>query len=240
MHKNVPAQPGCLKSGQRGFFFDTSPALLWCTILAATLGIRCPAQTNASARFQGFAPGDAVRVKAQKPLLDLARAQFQSETPSNIVVTSKGDRYCLDKRAVTLSPPGAEVVANPAGYAIAVQAGTNGAGSAARPPAAVDAGKDLLTMLQGVEEGVLGAFRSDPGCAKASQYYQETMQGILKGKVSLEELASKAEETLKKVDEYQPERAKDPRFEEQISQLRQFVDRAHRGEKLNPSPARPE
>ena len=37
---------------------------------------------------------------------------------------------------------------------------------------------------------------------------------------------------LKKADEYGPERAKDPQFEEQIRQLREFVQRAHSGERI--------
>jgi hypothetical protein len=91
---------------------------------------------------------------------------------------------------------------------------------------------DLPTTMQSVEASVLGQYRSDPGYGKASTYYQDTMQGVPSGRVNLDDLVTKAEETLKKVDEYKPEREKDPRFEEQISQLREFVERAHRGERI--------
>jgi hypothetical protein len=209
---------------------------LSCAAVVVALGFaaRCAAQTNAPAGFQGFNPGDMVRVRVEKPPIDLARAYFHSQTASNIVVVSKGDRYCLEKSAVTLSPSEQRTTYEAAAAAGPGQpppgASTLPAGPV--PSAQVNAGMDLLTTMKAVEEHVLGNYRNDPGYGKASQYYEETMQGVLSGQVSLEALVTKAEETLKKLDEFQDERAKDPQFEGFISQLRSFVDRAHRGERI--------
>jgi hypothetical protein len=94
------------ESGQRGCFTSMSSVHLFCIVLVMASGpiVRCAAQTNGPATFQGFKPGDTVRVKVDKPPMDLARAYFQSQTASNITVVSKGDRYCVEKSAVTLSP----------------------------------------------------------------------------------------------------------------------------------------
>jgi hypothetical protein len=202
--------------------------------MAAGPVARSAAQTNAPAGFQGFNPGDTVRVKVDKPPMDLARAYFQSQTASNLTVVSKGDRYILDKSAVTLSfaeqRPSREVVSTPT--TVQPVAGVIAVPLGQERPSMGKAEVDLLTTMQTVQDSVLGNYRSDPGYGKASKYYEDTMPGVLSGQVSLDDLVTKAEETLKKVDEYKPEREKDPRFEEQISQLREFVARAHQGERM--------
>jgi hypothetical protein len=227
-NKPEPEQRGCL-SGM------PSAWLCWLVVAtAAGIAARCPAQTNASDGFQGFLPGDTVRVKADKPPMDLARAYFQSQTASNITVISKGDRYCLEKSAVTLSLSKSAATREAVSASSKVQPTTRTATlPGGRSLASVESSEaGLLSAMQSVQDNVLGNYLSDPGYGKASQFYQDTMQGVLKGQVSLDDLVTKAEETLKKVDEYGPERAKDPRFEEQISQLRQFVQRAHNGERI--------
>ena len=197
--------------------------------LAVAIAFPAMAQTNTSPTFQGFSTGTVVRVRSDKPPVDLAHAFFLSQTSSNITVTSKGDRYCLDKSVVALTPePGTEP-------------GTNSSAKTGQPGGAVSlfgrgsadkTDADLQTTLQTVQEMVLGDYASDPGYGKALQYYGDTMREMLNGKVSLDDLAKQAEEVLKLVDEYQPERAKDPRFETQITQLRDFVTRVHKGERI--------
>ena len=216
--------------------FNAHPVRLFWLVTALVSGIAdpCGAQTNAPPGFQGFRPGDTVRVKAKKPLVEFARACFQSETSSNIVVISKGDRYCLDKTAVTLShPEGGTVLGNDS---------TNSPAQLAARVAALQAAQSLSSAessqtspageMEAIEAKMLGNYKGDQGYAAATKYYQDTMEGVQNGDVSLDDLVAKAEETLKQVDAYQPERAKDPRFEEQIRQLREFVQRAHGGERI--------
>jgi hypothetical protein len=209
-------------------------------VLALAVVVPAIAQTNTLPPFQGFSPGVTVRVRSDKPPIDLAHAFFQSQTASNITVTSRGDRYCLDKSTVTLSPSEPKT-----------GEGTNAPASVAKPTGAAatlsrarasggNADADLLTTLRTVRESVLGDFGGDPGYGKASQFYDDTMWGVLSGKVGLDDLAKQAEEVLKQVDQYQPERAKDPRFETPIAQLRDFLARVHQGERIVNNPGKVE
>lgn len=217
-------------------WFGAHAVRLFCLVTALVSGIAdpCGAQTNVPPGFQGFRPGDLVRVKAKKPLVEFARARFQSETSSNIVVISKGDRYCLNKTEVTLS--------HPEGNTVFGNDSTNSPVQLAARVAALQAAQSFSSAenslaspagdMEAIEAKILGNYKGDQGYDAASKYYRETMKGVQSGEVSLDDLVVKAEETLKKLDEYQPERAKDPQFEEQIRQLREFVQRARSGERI--------
>ena len=228
------------ESGQWLCLFDARAVGLFWLAAALIWGIAapCAAQTNVPPDFQGFRPGDTVRVKAKKPLIDFARARFQSETSSNIVVICKGDRYCLDKAAVTLSVPEAVALRETLSATNATQRAIKALAlqSAQGASDAENAQTSPLSEMQAVEAKILGNYKGDKGYDAATKYYQETMQGVLSGKISLDDLVTQAEEALKKVDEYGPERAKDPQFEEQIRQLREFVQRAHSGERIVTGP----
>jgi hypothetical protein len=225
-----------LETGHWSCLFDARKVRLICQVAVVASGIaaRCAAQTNAPPGFQGFSPGDIIRVKADKPPIELGRARFQSETVSNIVVTSRGDRYCLDKTTVTLSLPeegfvhqkiSASNTTQPATKALVFQ-------PAPGPSGMENPEANLLTEMQAVEDRVLGNHKGDKGYDTATKYYQDTMMGVLGGQVGLDDLVAQAEEKLKTVDQYQSERAKDPQFEEQIRQLREFVQRARSGERI--------
>jgi hypothetical protein len=227
---------GHVKTRPRWFLFDARRGrLVWlAAVMAFGIAARCAGQSNSQHGFQGFSPGDIVRVKAAKPPIELGRAHFQSETASNIVVTSRGDSYCLDKATVILSLPvegsdrqqvSTTTAAQPATQALLVQ-------PAETPLGMENPEATPLTQMQAVEYQIIGKHKGDNGYEAAAKYYQETMGGVLSGQVSLENLVAQAEEKLKTVDQYQPERAKDPRFEEQIRQLREFVQRARSGERI--------
>jgi hypothetical protein len=225
---------------QRGAVLGKSSSRLCCLAVALAAGFAagCSAQTNVPNAFQGFVPGETVRVRVDKPLMDLAHACFQSQTASNVTVISQGERYCLKKTSVTFSLPKVAVAREVDSALSPVQpaARTTAPPGGQSPSSAGSTEAGLLSAMQSVQDGVLGNYRADSGYGKASKYYQDTMQGVLNGQVSLGDLVTKAEETLKKVDEYLPERAKDSQFEQQISQLRQFVERARSGEGIARGP----
>jgi hypothetical protein len=195
-----------------------------CLLLAAlNLAIAncCLAQTStnaAPAEFQGFRPGDIVHVQVRAPLIVLGQALFQSQSPSNIVVLSQGERYVLVKSAVVLSPP--------VNFARLAQA-SPGTAPAGEPSLATP---DAQLLMMGVQQKILGGSSGEKGFDVAEKYYQETMKSYLGGQTSLADIVAQAERVLKEVDQYQPERAKDPQYEGQISYLRAFVERAKAGE----------
>ena len=58
--------------------------------------------------------------------------------------------------------------------------------------------------------------------------------GVLAGTNTLQDLRDQADNVLKAVDKYVPERQRDPDFDTQIDQLRDFVKRVDAGEKITP------
>jgi hypothetical protein len=196
-------------------------------ILLTLLGLQGSllAQTNTFPEFQGFRPGDVVRVQVEKPLIVLGQAMFQSQTPTNIVVLSKGDRYVLDKATVVLSLPQDLV-------RLATTASPSGSPQTTSNANSSIGNQEAQLLLLGVQQKVLGNYSDDKGYKEAATYYQDTVKRYLAGQITLSDIVDQAEHTLQKVDGYQPERANDPQFEGQIRYLREFVERAKHGETL--------
>ena len=68
---------------------------------------------------------------------------------------------------------------------------------------------------------------------QANAYYKNTMNGIMNGTVSQDDLVRQAKETLAACDKYQNERADNPQYEKEIEILRDFVRRSEAGEKFD-------
>jgi hypothetical protein len=198
---------------------------LGAAILWTLAGAHLRADTNL---FQGFHPGDRVHVKSDRPLTMLNKALFEGQTTNSISIVSKGERYFFDKTNVVLTAT--EDSLSPAQTrrkAWSVFAAASAPGAAA--PTSLKP-EDLESQIMAVQQAVLGGHSDDPHYAEAKDYYQKTLDGFLSGRVTMPELVGKAEDTLKKLDEFLPERQKDPRFEDQIRLLRDFVLRARSGE----------
>jgi hypothetical protein len=187
------------------------------------LGLQlCSAQTNPpTTDFQGFHPGDLVKVQCQRPLIVLGQALFQSQTASNIVFLSKGERFVLSKTNVVLDIP-------------SMPRGTS-TGTVLTIQETMGTAPDTQLLLLGVQQKILGAHENEKGYAKASNYYQDTMSKYLKGDLTLEQIVEDATRTLKQADQFMPERANDPQYESQIKFLKDFVQRAQNGEKVGAS-----
>jgi hypothetical protein len=80
---------------------------------------------------------------------------------------------------------------------------------------------------------ILNQFQKDPNFSKAVAQYQSHMNQIQSGQIDVKQLRAMAAQTLAEADQYQPERAKDPKYEAYINQLRDFVKRADAGEQFN-------
>ncbi len=185
------------------------------------------AQTNQPPTFQGFPVGAVVQVHVDRPLILLNRAILREINVSNLVVESKGERLVINKAGAELTavaPTALEVSAQRA------------VGPPSQPEIKPAAGSDLDNLQAEVQQLVLGKYSSDPGYGKATARYQSMMADYKNGKLSLADITAQAEQVLKEVDRYQPERQKDPQFESQIATLRDFVKRAKAGEKVETAP----
>jgi hypothetical protein len=220
--KILPAFIRRLLSGRSGMV--RRPGCWLAAVMLGWLGSAAgQAQTNDATEFQSFRPGAIVRVQSRQPLIVLGNALFQSQTPSNIVVLSKGERYVLPKSSVLLMPPRTVPAASSDGSA-------DEAGSAVLAEAAGSHPDGMELLMLSVQQQVLGSYTNDTGYAEAAKYYQDTMKRYLGGQISLDDIVHQAEKTLQTVDQYGPERAKDPQYESQIRVLKDFVRRARNGE----------
>jgi hypothetical protein len=77
-----------------------------------------------------------------------------------------------------------------------------------------------VQSLADVQDMVFGPHKNDPNYSKANDYYNHTMQGVLSGQISQDELVRQAKQVLKQCDAYKDERQKDPEYEKQIQALR--------------------
>ena len=196
-----------------------------CLLICFASCLNTSAQSNAPASFQGYTVGAVVRVRCEKPLVLLSRATLKEINATNIVLLGKDERFVLAKSVTDLSDPiGPTPPARPITTA-KLTAAESAAKRAAPNP-------DYRSTLASVREATLGAFANEPGHAKASEYYDTTMAEVLNGKISQADLVAQAEKVLADVDKYLPERAKDPRFEDQIRLLQDFVKRSKAGEQI--------
>jgi len=194
------------------------------------VSLTATAQTNRPVSFQGYAIGAAVHVRADKPLILLNRATVKEINESNIVVDANGNRFVLDKRHTELSDPVVTSAAMP--QSAAVQPSIAPApGNIGKPSAA---GQDIDSMQAEAQQAVLGKYVSDTNYSQAVAQYQSMMGSFRSGKMSLADLAAKAEKVLAEADKYQPERKSDPEYESQIATLRDFVRRVKAGEQVKP------
>ena len=89
-----------------------------------------------------------------------------------------------------------------------------------------------LTAGDPIVQQILGKYASDAHYNDSLSYYTSMMSGLQSGSVQLDDLVREAEQVLGTLDQYEPERAKDSEFEGNISTLRDFVNRAKAGEKI--------
>jgi len=190
------------------------------------------AQTNS---FQGFLPGENVSIEA--PFMVLGNTTIKTITTSNLTVIShsktSGDEpvtFVLTNiqsiRAVrqpASDPIRFDVGLQPTGYPAA-----SGAVTSSIPATAV------LNAKGDKEAGMalLSKYSGEPGYTQALSRFQQTADGVLAGTNSLQDLRDQAANVLKAVDKYVPERQRDPEFDAQIDQLRDFVKRVDTGEKI--------
>ena len=174
--------------------------------LLFTLTVSALSQTA----FPGISVGQKVTVNSTQPLMVIGNATVTAITATNITVQTRLETLSFDTTA-TVRPAKKVVVVNQPTYTA--------------PQAQLDAAQNQ----------VLGNYRNQgTNYENAVKYYQTTMAGVQNGSVNLDDLVAQAESTLKNIDQYQPERAKDPQYEAQIAQLRDFVARAKAGEKITP------
>jgi hypothetical protein len=178
------------------------------------------AQSN-RVEFRGCRVGDAVVFQAAKPMVMAAKATLLAITDTHLTVACGLERYVvptdevirIEKTAtqavpVAPAPPAAPAPGRP----------PPGDSKPASPPASVEA---LLGMVQGQ---VLGPFSTDENFAKTTNHFATTMRDYIGGKTTEADLRAKAAELLKQLDQYQPERQKDPQYESYIEVLRSFVE----------------
>ena len=200
---------------------------LTCVAFLAMGWVAC-AQTNPPALFQGYGLGATVRVRAEKPLILLNHATLKEITASNLVVVAGDDRYVLSRTNTVLTDPAGAPAAGAASARPVAPAASASLAAPALPQL------DINSLMAGIQQSVLGQYARDPGHGKAVEKYQSTVAAFLSGKQSLADIAGEAEKLLAEVDKYQPERAKDPQYENQIATLRAFILRVRAGEKLEP------
>jgi len=193
-------------------------------VLIFMLGQKAMAQANPCATFQGYALGAIVQVRSEKPVVMLNRAALKEITASNVVVVANGERLVLDKSFTVLSDlPGS---AAPSPAPVLAVPGKNVS------PSEPTAGK--FSTSADVPQLIFGKYANDSGYAKVTAQYQSMMNDFNSGKMSLADLATKAEKVLAEADKYKAERAKDPQYEEQIAMLHDFLKRAQAGETVTP------
>ena len=192
------------------------------------------AQTNS---YQGFHEGDHVSVTA--PFTLIGNATIQTITTSNLTVISHSKNFGDEPVTFVLTNiQSIRAVRQPASDPIRFDAGSqpkgypaaSGAIPSSLPPRAVpDAKGDKAAGM-----AVLGKYSHEPGYTQALTRFQQTADGVLAGTNTLQDLRDQADNVLKAVDKYVPERQRDPDFDTQIDQLRDFVKRVDDGEKITP------
>ena len=202
----------------------TCMRLIKLLVLIFMLGQKATAQTNPFASFQGYTLGAIVQVRSEKPVVILNRAALKEITGSKVVVVANGERFVLDKSFTVLSDLPGSVA--PARAPVSAVPGNN------VPSSDPSVGK--ISTPADVPQLIFGKYANDPGYAKVTAQYQSMMNDFNSGKMSLADLATKAEKVLAEADKYKAERAKDPQYEEQIATLHDFVKRAQAGETVTP------
>jgi hypothetical protein len=156
--------------------------------------------------------GDMVSVNCQNPLIVLGKAQVTAVTSNTITVADKFDTFTFALTNVQIAPVTARVSAPPAQQTATV----------ARSTSSGDPGMDILNK-----------FQSDPNFSKAVNQYHGSMAKVMDGSIDVKQLRDMAAAALAQADQYGPERAKDPQYEEYIATLKDFVKRADAGEQFN-------
>jgi hypothetical protein len=204
-----------------------SLVFIWCFPLALV------AQTNS---YEGFHAGDNVSIAA--PFMVLGNTTIQTITTTNLTVIShsktSGDEpvtfaltNILSIRAVrqlASDPIRLDAGSQPMGYPVVAY----GAATSSIPATATSGAKGDKDAGM----AVLSKYSNEPGYTQALARFQQTADGVLAGTNTLQELRDQAANVLKVIDKYVPERQRDPDFDTQIDQLRDFVKRVDAGEKI--------
>ena len=176
--------------------------------------IQAQANTN---EFMGSKLGDQVHVRSLTPCVDI-KATFVSMTSSNITVKGRFDTIVIPINNLTTFE---QIKTSTATVATTTTATTAQVWGSAAQAQQVAAGQSIL-----------GKFANDPGYTKANDYYKNTVNGVMDGSIKLDDIVKQAEQALTTLDQYQPEREKDPQYEGYISMLRSFLARAKAGEQI--------
>jgi hypothetical protein len=210
------------------------------------------AQTNVT--FQNCQAGDLVKVTCDHPLVLLGKATLLEIGSNTVTVCDASDRFTLSQTNVILvplnSPPPTAPESSQASSPTP-QVSTGSANASAANPS------DIAKTLESIRASVIDPHKMeaykepklvngkwemviDPNSTngkarydKANAYYNNTMQGVMNGSVSQDDLVRQAKEILAQCDKYAPERKDDPQYEEQIKTLRDFVRRSEAGEKID-------
>jgi hypothetical protein len=191
--------------------------------LPLTNSVVLPAQTHINIAVK---PGDWVDVKSA-PQVILKHALLMRMTSSNITVATSFGTIDLPLSNTVVRP-----VETPPQEQARYQLATSNRLPLPNPLSPNSADAPLAGAGDPVVKQILGKYSADPHYNDALAYYQSMMSGIQSGSVQLSDLVDHAEQVLGSLDQFQPERAKDPEFEGDISTLRDFVNRAKAGEKI--------
>jgi hypothetical protein len=201
-------------------------------VLLACPWLAAQGQTNGLA-FRGCRAGDTVAFQAAKPMVMSTKAVLLTITESNVTVACGLDRYVVARdEVVQIEKTGA-----PGGCVVAREPTVPVTRAAPVLPPAPEAERPRLAELKSlvpppgmeallgmVQSQVLGNFSNDENYGQATNYFASTMRDYLSGKTSVADLQAKATEVLSQMDQYRPERQKDPQYEPFVQMLRSFVE----------------
>jgi hypothetical protein len=227
--RNGPSrgQPKSLAAAQFRFFKPSLSFLPVCLFPFALM-----AQTNS---YQGFHPGENVRIEA--PFMVLGSATIKTITTSNLTVISHSKAFGDEPITFALTNiQSIRAVRQPASDPIRFDAGSQPKGYPAASGAVTSSVPATVVSNPKADKDAGMAFMSkysdEPGYTQALSHFQQTADGVLAGTKSLQDMRDQAANVLKAVDQFVPERQRDPEFDAQIDQLRDFVKRVDAGEKI--------
>jgi hypothetical protein len=180
--------------------------------------------------------GDLVKVSSQNPLVVLGKAQVTGIDSNTITVATGFDSYTFSRTnvvIVALVNSGAAPSGTP-GEAIGPAPQPQATPTASLSPQS-DKSDPSATNSDGSDSGLalLGKFDSKLGYANAVKIYQDDLAKVRGGQMDVNQLCAEAEQTIKQADQYGPERAADPEYEQYIDTLRDFVRRVKAGQKFD-------
>lgn len=190
--------------------------------LAGSVVTPAPSNVNSTVR-----EGDWVDVKSEPQIL-LKHALLTRMTSSNITVATSFETIDLPLSNTVIrlaEAPPQEQVRRSTPLVLSNHLALANSVSPNADAAALTAGDPIVQQI-------LGKYASDAHYNDSLSYYTSMMSGLQSGSVQLDDLVREAEQVLGTLDQYEPERAKDPEFEGNISTLRDFVNRAKAGEKI--------